>query len=75
MTLSALALIGALYGSIRALRQIEVPRLLAYASLAFYSIVWWTFGATGSFSPPIAVFVVAAALLTAALLLAWQRQP
>jgi NADH-quinone oxidoreductase subunit L len=70
---SALALIGALYGSIRALRQIEVPRLLAYASLAFYSIVWWTFGATGSFSPPIAVFVAAAALLTAALLLAWQR--
>ncbi len=31
---SALALIGALYGSIQALRQIEVPRLLAYASLA-----------------------------------------
>ena len=71
--MSALALIGALYGSIRALGQIEVPRLLAHASLAFYSIVWWTFGATGSFSPPIAVFVAAAALLTAALLLAWQR--
>ena len=70
---SPLALFGALYGSIRALGQIEVPRLLAYTSLVFYSLVWWTFATAGNFSPPIAVFGAATALLTAGLLLAWER--
>ena len=45
---SALALVGALYGSLKALGADEVPSLLAYASLAFYSLSGGTFGATGN---------------------------
>jgi NADH:ubiquinone oxidoreductase subunit 5 (subunit L)/multisubunit Na+/H+ antiporter MnhA subunit len=71
--LGTLAAVGALYASIRALGQVEIPRLLGYASLAFYSLAWWAIAASGGFSPPIAVFVAATALLTAALLLACQR--
>jgi NADH-quinone oxidoreductase subunit L len=71
--LSALAPIGALYASIRALGQIEIPRLVAYASLAFYALAWWAFAAAGSLSPGITVLVAATTLVNAALLLAHQR--
>jgi len=71
--LGALAPIGALYASVRALGQIEIPRLIAYASLACYALVWWAFAAAGGFSAPIAVSAAATALVAAALLLARQR--
>ena len=68
-----LALVGALYGSLKALGQVRVPHLLAYASLAFYSALWWHFAAAGRLVFPALVYVAAVALLTAGLLLAWQR--
>ena len=70
---NALALVGALYGSIRALAQVEIPRLLAYASVAFYSALWWNLAVGGSFASSLATYAAAVALLTAGLLLAWQR--
>ena len=68
-----LALVGALYGSLKALGQVRVPYLLAYASLAFYSALWWHFAATGRLVFPALVYVAAVAVLTSGLLLAWQR--
>jgi len=67
------ALVGALFGSLKALGQVRVPHLLAYASLAFYSALWWHFAAAGRLVLPALVYVAAVALLTAGLLLAWQR--
>ncbi len=71
--LGAPALIGALYASIRALGQVEIPRLVAYASLAAYSLAWWAFAASGSLAPAIALSIAATALVNAALLLAHLR--
>jgi NADH-quinone oxidoreductase subunit M len=68
-----LALFGALYGSLKALAQVRVPHLLAYAGLAFFSVLWWLFALTGTFSVQAVVYVAAVALLTAGLLLACQR--
>ena len=38
---SLLALVGALYGAIKALAQSRVRLLLAYGSLSFFSMLWW----------------------------------
>jgi NADH-quinone oxidoreductase subunit L len=67
-----LALFGALYGSLQALAQVKVPQLLAYASLAFYSILWWLFAVSGTFAVQAVVYGAAVVLLTAGLLLAWR---
>jgi len=66
-----LALIGALYGSLKALAQCKVIDLLAYASLAFFAILWWYLGMTRSFTPQATVYLSAVALVTCGLLLAW----
>jgi NADH-quinone oxidoreductase subunit L len=71
--ISVLALFGALHGSIKALVQVRVAHLLAYGSLAFYSILWWYLAMTGSVTPQAAVYAGAAALVTGGLLLAWDR--
>ena len=68
-----LALFGALYGSFKALGQTRIPELLAYAGIAFYSIFWWHLALTGNLVLPSLLYAAAAALLTAGLLLAWQR--
>jgi NADH-quinone oxidoreductase subunit M len=68
-----LALFGALYGSLKALAQVRVAHLLAYAGLAFFSVLWWLCAVTQSFSVHAVVYVAAVALLTGGLLLACQR--
>ncbi len=68
-----LALFGALHGSIKALVQVRVAHLLAYGSVAFYSILWWYLAMTGSVTPQATVYAGAAALVTGGLLLAWGR--
>ncbi|HKY06815.1 MAG TPA: proton-conducting transporter membrane subunit [Candidatus Binatia bacterium] len=70
---NVLALTGALYASIKALAQVELARLLAYASLALYSVVYWHLAATGNVTFSVWVYVAALSLLMAGLLLAWQR--
>lgn len=71
--IGVLALFGAIYGSWKALAQTQLPQLMAYAGLAFYSILWWRLAAAGR--PPAAAlpYTLSTALLTAAILLAWQR--
>ena len=68
-----LALFGALYGSLKALVQVRVTHLLAYAGLAFYSILWWYLAVTGTYTPQAVVYTSAVALVTGGLLLAWHR--
>src|SRR5437879_6641933 len=69
---SVLALFGALYGSLKALVQFRVTRLLAYASLAFFSILWWYLAVTGTSTPQAAVYTSAVALAIGGLFRAWQ---
>src|SRR3989449_10154600 len=70
---SVLALFGALYGSLKALVQFRVSHLLAYAGLAFFSILWWYLAVTGTSTPQAAVYTSAVALVIGGLLLAWHR--
>lgn len=67
-----LALFGALYGSLKALGQSSLPGLLAYVGLVFYSALWISFAAGQTpAGDSFAIYVAAAALITAGLLLIW----
>ena len=61
-TMTILALVGALYGSVKALAQSRVRLLLAYGSLSFFSILWWFVAGSRAVTPQAAVFLGAAAL-------------
>lgn len=65
-----LALCGALYGSLKALAQSRITPLLAYASLAFYSVLWWHIASARAVLPEAAVYFSAVVLVTVGLLLA-----
>jgi NADH-quinone oxidoreductase subunit M len=67
-----LALFGALYGSLKALAQVRVAQLLAYAGLALLSAFWWRFAVTGIATIQLIAYAAAVVLLIAGLLLAWQ---
>lgn len=67
------ALFGALYASLRALAQMRVPDLVAYASAAFFSIFWWCLGSNSSYGNDAVLYVLTVIFLTSGLLLAWQR--
>ena len=71
-TITFLALVGALYGSIKALAQSRVRLLLAYGSLSFFSILWWFVAVSRPIVPQAVVFLSAVALVTSGLLLTWQ---
>ncbi len=69
---SVLALFGALYGSLKALVQFRVSHLLAYAGLAFYSILWWHLAVAETATPQAIIYTSAVALVTGGLLFAWR---
>ncbi len=71
-TITILALVGALYGSIKALAQSRVRLLLAYGSLSLFSILWWFVAEYPPVISQATVFLSAVALATSGLLLAWQ---
>ena len=71
-TMTVLALVSALYGSIKALAQSRVRLLLAYGSLSFFSILWWFMVISRTIVPQAVVFLGAVALVTSGLLLSWQ---
>ena len=71
-TMTIFALVGILYGSIKALAQSRVRLLLAYGSLSFFSMTWWVVATSRTTMPWAVVFVGAVALVTSGLLLAWQ---
>lgn len=68
-----LALFGAVYGSFRALAQPRFIPLLAYASLSFYSVLWWHITSAGSLLAEAALYFSATVLVNVGLLLAWGR--
>jgi NADH-quinone oxidoreductase subunit L len=68
-----LALFGALYGSLKALSQPRVTPLLAYAGVAFYSILWWHATDLGAVSTQALIYAVSVILISAGLLLATSR--
>ncbi|MFO0700417.1 MAG: proton-conducting transporter membrane subunit [Nitrospira sp.] len=67
-----LALIGALYGAIKALAQTRIRLMLAYASLSFFSMLWWHAAASSLATSRTAVFVASIGLAACGLLIAWQ---
>jgi NADH-quinone oxidoreductase subunit M len=71
-TVTVLALVSALYGSIKALAQSRVRLLLAYGSLSFFSIFWWVVAVSRTIMPQAVVFLAALALVTSGLLMSWQ---
>ena len=71
-TVTVLALVGALYGSVKALAQSRVRLLLAYGSLSFFSILWWFMVLSRTIIPQAVVFLGAVALVTSGLLMSWQ---
>jgi len=66
-----LALIGAAFGSIKALAQFRVRRLVAYAGLVFYALLWWHLAAARGDTSHAALYAGATILTTGGLLLAW----
>lgn len=68
-----LALFGALYGSLKALAQPRVTRLLAYIGVALYSLLWWHAAAIGTVSTRGLIYAVALILASGGLLLATSR--
>ena len=70
---SALALVGAMYASIKAVVQKSVPHLIAYAGLAFYSILWWQIASVGSVTGEAVIYAIAVVLVIGGILLAWDR--
>lgn len=71
-TITILALVGALYGSIKALAQSRVRLLLAYGSLSLFSILWWFVAASPTVISQAVIFLASVALVTSGLLMSWQ---
>ena len=71
-TVSFFALVGTLYGAIKAMAQSRVRLLLAYGSLSFLSMLWWFAAATRTVTPQAALLASAIGLATSGLLIAWQ---
>lgn len=69
--LGHVALVSMLYGSVRAVGRPLPLSLLAHASLAFYSILWWFVASTGNVSPSVSVYLAAVGLSTAGLYVGW----
>jgi len=67
---SVFALIGALYGGIRALVQSNLRHRLAYAALSFWSILWWYLANTGRGSTPAILYFCALGLIMQGLFIA-----
>jgi NADH-quinone oxidoreductase subunit L len=68
-----LAAVGALWGSIKALLQVNVSRLLSYGGLAMYSILWLHFAQVGKITPQALLYAWTVTLVWGGLLLAWDR--
>ena len=71
--LAVLALMGAIYATIKALVQKSVPNLIAHAGVAFYSILWWHIANVGYVASDAVVYAGAVMLVTGGMLLAWDR--
>ena len=70
-TITILALLGMLYGSLKALAQFRAASVAAYGGLVFQSILWWYLAAIHASTPSIVVYLSAVGVATSGLLLAW----
>jgi NADH-quinone oxidoreductase subunit M len=70
-TVTILALLGMLYGSLKALAQFRAASVAAYGGLVFQSILWWYLAAVHASTPSIVVYVSAVDVATSGLLVAW----
>ncbi|HSF57645.1 MAG TPA: proton-conducting transporter membrane subunit [Candidatus Binatia bacterium] len=68
-----LALFGAVYGSLKALAQSRVTRLLAYTAVALYALLWWHTATTGTVSRQGSIYAISLILAGGGLLLAMSR--
>ena len=70
---SVMAAFGAVWGSIKALVQVRVSRLLAYAGLALYSVLWWHLAQAGQLTPHSMLYASAVTLALGGLVFGWDR--
>ena len=68
-----LAAVGAVWGSIKALAEVRVSRLLAHAGLALYSVLWWHLAQVGKLTPHSMVYALAVTLALGGLTFGWDR--
>jgi NADH-quinone oxidoreductase subunit M len=61
---AVLALVGKLYGSLKALAQSRAASVVAYGGLAFLSILWWYLITTRTAAPQTLVYLSAVSLAT-----------
>ncbi|MBM4120967.1 MAG: hypothetical protein FJ249_00010 [Nitrospira sp.] len=69
--LPLLGLVGAIYGTLKALAQSRIRALLAYANLSFFSILWWYVASARTVPPQATLYIGSVSLATTGLLLAW----
>jgi NADH-quinone oxidoreductase subunit M len=65
------ALVGMVYASMKPFAQSRAASVVAYGGVAFYAIVWWYVSASSSAPAQTVVFMIAVALSTSGLHLAW----
>lgn len=70
---SAMAAIGALYGSFKALAATKAPEILAYGGVAFFAALWWDLAGAASLRVEAIVYGAATILLIALLLWTWHH--
>jgi NADH:ubiquinone oxidoreductase subunit 4 (subunit M) len=71
--IGTLAVVGAVWGSFKAIAQDRVPQLLAYAGLALYSIFWWHVAQVGQLTPPSIIYIAAVTLALTGMTYGWDR--
>lgn len=71
--ISILAVVGAVWGTIKALSQVRIANLLAYGGLALYSIFWLHTAQSGVVSSQALLYGVTVTLVWGGLFFAWDR--
>lgn len=71
--ISALAICGAFWGSIKALLQSNVSSRLSYGGLALYSIFWINYSEVGKITSHALLYLFALTLVWSGLVFAWDR--
>ena len=69
---SLFALVGAFYGTVKALGQTRIRLMLAYGSLSSFSMLWWFAANSHLVASRAVVLVASVGLATGGLLIAWQ---
>lgn len=70
LVIGLLAMVGSVYGSLRALTQPRAASVAAFGSVAFHSILWWYVVQARIAGPQTVIFMSAVSLATSGLLLA-----